>query len=517
MEPYPLDLSLIVVNYHSRAPLTALLASLGEHPIEAQHEVLVVDNSPDDGVAGWLASEHPAVRVIESGGNVGYARAVNAGIGAARGREILVINPDVRLEAQSVDRSLEYLRAHPEVGIVGVRLVNADGTDQHNARRFYTLTTICLRRTPLGRIWPNHPSMRDHLMLDDDLRSPGPVDWVTGAYMLVRREALDRVGRMDGRFFLYFEDVDWCQRMWDEGYEVHLLSDVCLHHEHQRTSAKLNRSLFHHLRSFFSYYDKWGALIYVARRLQGPWRRVAAVITDAVALNVAFLLAFFARRMLDAYFPEPLFGLVDYLPLIVFTNVVSAVTLAFLGRYSSRGQESDHRAFDSLRAAFLVVLVVMAGTYLSHLQTFSRAVLLMFVPLYLAALELTRRWGRRVLGGTDDRAASKRRVAVLGPWEEPHDFVAEDWVFAGCVGAAGCGRRELGAVADLDVVVDRYRIDELLVPCGIEPEDDLLESLRRVRDRGVEILCEDPWLPHGSGSGCARLGRWWRIWSPRKT
>ena len=173
---YAHQLSIAIVNYRSGDALRALFASAREHPVSASHEWIVVDNSPGDGVAEWLAAEHPAVRVLTSPGNVGYARAVNAAIEARRGADLLVLNPDVELSEGGIDRALAYMRAHPECGLVGARLLNRDGSIQHSARRFYGVSTILLRRTPLGRIFPDHPELRRHLMLDDDLSQPRPVD-----------------------------------------------------------------------------------------------------------------------------------------------------------------------------------------------------------------------------------------------------------------------------------------------------------------------------------------------------
>lgn len=514
MTDHPLDVSLIVVNYHSGEPLRSLLDSLERHPVRASHEIIVVDNSPGDGVAEWLDERAPEARRLDSGRNVGYARAVNAGIEAARGREVLVINPDVKLEEGSVDRCLDYLHRHPEVGLLGVRLVNADGSDQHNARRFYSLTTILLRRTPYGRLRPHHPELRRHLMLDDDLSEPGPVDWVTGAFMMVRREALERVGPMDRRFFLYFEDVDWCQRMWDGGYEVHLLPDVELAHEHQRTSTRLNQSLWHHVRSFFSYYEKWGALIYVTRRFQQGWRRGAAIVTDVLALNLAFVLAFGVRRLLDPFFAEPLFAFVAYLPLLAFTNVVSLVTLLLMGRYEKLADGHERSSLESLRVAFLVTLVVMAATYLSHTRTFSRAVLLLFVPFYLGALEITRQFGERVLRGADRATARVRRILLAsGPRCTATPAATEPVVLAGRVGPVDDGGaiRRLGDWEDLPRVVDRYRIEEVLVPVEQGFDRDLATRLRQVAREGGSVLVEDPWMAAEGRARRRRLGRRWAV------
>jgi N-acetylglucosaminyl-diphospho-decaprenol L-rhamnosyltransferase len=521
------DVSLILVNFHSGEPLRRFFASLDRHPILASREILVVDNAPQDGVASWLAAEHPDVGVLPMDRNVGYARAVNAGLHAARGNALLIINPDVELSEQGIDKALTYLREHPEVGIVGARLLNPDGSVQHSARRFYTLLTILLRRTPLGRLFPQHRALRRHLMLDDDLEAPRPVDWVMGAWMLVRRAALERVGPMDARFFLYFEDVDWCYRMWEAGYEVHYFPLATFVHEYQRSSGRVGRTLLYHLRSFMSFYDKWGALVYVAKRLRSAWEVGSAVLSDLVALNLAFLAAYFVRRLLDPRFPEPVFDLVDYLPLLGFTNVVSLVTLPLLGRYRRPAPTRViTRWLDAVRAALLVTLVVMAGTYLSHTRTFSRAVLLMFVPLYLLGLELLRQIRGRVLAGGDVGEPAVTRVLLVGTVkgvQRLQDLLADRAAVltAGgiVVGTVDDVRlpRLLGDADDLAEVVERYRIDEVLLDGLDPPEDRLLATAWEVAMQGVPVLVSHPWVGVvGPGeSGQRRHGlAWWWVRSP---
>ena len=518
------EVTLVLVSYHSEAPLRRFFASLRAHPIAASHEVVVADNAPGDGTAEFLASEHPEVRVLPMTGNLGYARAVNAAVEQARGEHVLVINPDVELADGAVDRALAYLREHPEVGLVGVQLLDPDGSVQRNARRFYSLTTILLRRTPLGRLRPDHPELRRHLMLDDDLDRPGPVDWVTGAFMLVRREALETVGTMDGRFFLYFEDVDWCYRMWEGGWEVHLLPDVRLVHEFQRTSTRFGRSFVHHLRSFVSFFEKWGALVYVARRLQGTWKVGAAVLGDVIALNLAFLGAFYARRAMDPLFPQPLFDLVHYWPLIVSVNLVSLVVLPMVGRYHDReGDDAVQRGLSELRATFFVTLVVMAGVYLSYTRTFSRAVILLFVPAYLVALGLTRALRERLLGGLQRAQSGGHRALVVGPLEHTRGLIdsleaptSRDRV-AGLVttGASVAGRvegkRVLGSLERIDTLVDRYRVGEVLVAGTTPPDARLRSALRGLAVDGIEVLVDQPWAAR-LGPEEQRVQRWGRVW-----
>ena len=495
------EISLIVVNYHSGEPLREFFASLRDHPVSASHEIILVDNSPGDGTAEWVGREYDHVRVLGMATNLGYAGGVNAALDSVEGKHVLVVNPDVQFADGAVDRALEYLRAHTEAGLVGVQLIDDDGTPQHNARRFYTMSSILMRRTPLGRLWPDHTSLRRHLMLDDDLSVPGPVDWVTGAFMLVRREALDAVGSMDERFFLYFEDVDWCYRMWNAGWEVHFLPEVRLVHGFQRSSTKVSRSLLHHVRSFLGFYDKWGALVYAARHLRDSWSLFAAIVSDLVALNAAFLSAFFVRRLLDPFFPQPLFDLVDYWPLMLSVNLASLIVLPMTGRYGSGATDSrTSLVLGAIRSTFFVSLLVMSGTWLSYTRTFSRAVLLLFVPMYLGALAVTGWLRERILAGGQVRGRPKRAVIVGGASRFATGDVLEGlpagYSLAGVVSSDGGlvgGERLLGDLGDLSVVVDRYRIAAVFVGREVAPSPRLVGMLQRLASEGVELSVDSPW------------------------
>ncbi len=501
-----LELTIVLVSYHSAQPLRAFFESYRRHPIEASHEILLVDNAPGDGVADWIEKEHPEVTLLSSPKNLGYARGVNAGIEHANGRAILVINPDVELSEGGVDRALKYLEEHPEAGIVGARLLNRDGSLQNSARRFYTLQTILLRRTPLGRLKPDHPELRRHLMLDDDLEHPRPVDWVMGAWMLVRRSAIDAVGKMDGRFFMYFEDVDWCYRMWAGGFEVHYFPESSFVHAYERSSGGLNRTLLYHLRSFASYYDKWGALVYVAKQLRRGWEKLSAFVLDLVFLNVAFLASYFARLLLQPALPLPLYAFAEYLPLLAFTNVVAAFTLPLAGRYVSTHNERPlSRWIDSGRLALTVTLLVMAGTWLAHTRTFSRLVIVFLFPLLTVALQLSRVLLKRLLaGGT--AASGFDRAALVGDAVEVERLrtmlsarARESLIVAGQVPLAGPGTaqggtlRVLGPVERLEEIVENYRLGEVLVAGGMKQRELTVAKLRQIAASGVTVYLLPPW------------------------
>jgi GT2 family glycosyltransferase len=227
-----MDLSLIVVYYRAPEAMRACLASLPAACAGLEAEVLVVDNASGDGMAHEIGRDHPAVRVLENPENLGFARGVNRGIAQARGRCVALLNPDTRVEPGAFAALVAHLDAHPEVGAVGPRIVDPDGTLQLSCRRFPThWTGLFNRYSLLTRLFPGNPWSRAYLMLDFDHASTRAVDWVSGACLVTRRDVIARVGPMDEAFFLFNEDVDWCRRMHAAGYQVVYLPAVTCMHE----------------------------------------------------------------------------------------------------------------------------------------------------------------------------------------------------------------------------------------------------------------------------------------------
>ena len=205
-----MELSIVIVTYNSRDPVASCLESLERHPPSVSFETIVVDNASSDGTAQFIRSRFPRIAVIGNETNRGYSKGVNQGARAASGRYVLVLNPDIMVEDGSIDRLVEFMDAHPRAGIAGARLLWPDGRVQPSCRAFYTIRALLLRRTFLGRLFPRAAALREHLMADFDHLAARRVDWVIGACMIARREAFEAVGPMDERFFLYFEDTDWC-------------------------------------------------------------------------------------------------------------------------------------------------------------------------------------------------------------------------------------------------------------------------------------------------------------------
>ena len=254
-EPRP-DASVVVVTHEHEDYVGACLDALAPDVAAGRAEVVVVDNRSADGSAA-AARRRDWARVLVNERRRGFAVNCNVGMAGATGRYLLLLNPDTRAAPGALASLVTYMDAHPEVGLAGARLVYPDGTVQPSARRFPGLRSFLARRSPLRRWLRGSSWNRRHLMLDTDVAG-GQVDWLLGACLMVRREALAQVGPLDEGFRLYVEDIDWGRRMHDAGWEVHYVPEATIVHHHRAVSDRrfLSRHTWYHLRAVVRYARK---------------------------------------------------------------------------------------------------------------------------------------------------------------------------------------------------------------------------------------------------------------------
>ena len=206
-------LDVVVVAYRSRELVRRCLESLAEHaPATAAMQVHVVDNASGDGTAELVAERFPEVRLHPLAANTGFSVANNVVLRDSRAPFVLLLNPDTEATAGALDHMLALMADRPDVGMSGCRLVRPDGSFDHAAKRAFP--------TPLGALAHFAGKGSQYRATDVGEHDVGEVDAVNGAFMLVRREALDQVGLLDEGYWLYMEDLDWCRRFWDGGWKV---------------------------------------------------------------------------------------------------------------------------------------------------------------------------------------------------------------------------------------------------------------------------------------------------------
>ena len=212
---------IIIVNYNSTDHLLKCLASLYNASRGMTIHVWVQDNASRDNV-DRVKDLFPDVHLTKNDSNLGFARAINRSLPHGSAPYILILNPDTIVDSGFFEPVLEYMNTCRQVGVLGPRVFDTDRTVQGSARSFPTLLTALFgRKSILTRLFPDNPITRENLLTTkSDGFTPMPVDWVSGACMLVRRETVEHVGPMDDRFFMYWEDADWCRRICLNGWQV---------------------------------------------------------------------------------------------------------------------------------------------------------------------------------------------------------------------------------------------------------------------------------------------------------
>ena len=202
-----MQLSIVIVTYNSAAHIDACLRSIVEHPPRVTHEILVVDNASEDGTADAVRAQWTGVRVIDAGGNVGFARANNLGIASSFGTLILLLNPDTVVPPGAIDAMAAVLDARPDVAIVGPRLVDGEGRAELSFGRMIAPFAE-LRQKVLVRGSAGGGPLASYV--ESVTTREREVDWISVACLLVRRADAEAAGRLDERYFMYAEDVDFC-------------------------------------------------------------------------------------------------------------------------------------------------------------------------------------------------------------------------------------------------------------------------------------------------------------------
>jgi N-acetylglucosaminyl-diphospho-decaprenol L-rhamnosyltransferase len=260
-----MELSIIVTNYRNPSLLKICLDSVSRYANEIAYELIVVDGATQEDTEMMMRENYQQVKFFPFKENVGFQALIKKGIEESTGKYLLILNGDIIVTPASIQKMLAYIKTDANIGMVGPKLLNFDGTLQYSCSRFYRPMTIVYRRTFLSRFAFAKKHLAWFLMKDCDHDKIMQVDWLMGSSLLITRQAIEKVGLMDPGFFMYMEDVDWCRRFWENGYQVVFYPLAVMHHYHGRGSAKggvirsllLNKLTWVHIFSAIRYFKKY--------------------------------------------------------------------------------------------------------------------------------------------------------------------------------------------------------------------------------------------------------------------
>lgn len=281
------EVSIIIVSFNTRDVLRECLHSVAGDCRTLSSEILVVENASTDGSAQMVENEFPQVTLIRSAINLGFGAANNVALARARGRYVVLINSDAFFAPGALALAIQHMDQTPSCALGGARLVGRDGARQPSSRSFHSVVNDALVLTGLAARFPRSKFFGRFDRTWADEMTPAQVDWVPGAFSIIRPEALRRIGFFDPAFFLYYEEVDLCLRLKRAGYEIWYWPDIVVTHIGGESSRQLKALEFSsrsaqvvlwRMRSTLIYYRKHhGAKAHLARWLESSLYRLTVL------------------------------------------------------------------------------------------------------------------------------------------------------------------------------------------------------------------------------------------------
>lgn len=258
----PLDLSICIVSHESRADLPACLESVYAQAGQLSTEIILVDNASVDGSAAFVQTTFPRVNLVVNSHRHGFATNLNRALRLSQGRYLLSLNPDTILLPGALAALVTFMDNTPSAAVGGSKTFYPDGKLQYTCREFPSVATILWRWLHLEKLYT--PAFyRRFLMLDWPHHEVRQVDWVLGACMLLRREPIFNIGLFDEAFYLYYEDIDVCYRLRQQGFDTYFVPEAQIIHRYHRSSARgINRLTVEHAKSIIHYFRKHGICLF---------------------------------------------------------------------------------------------------------------------------------------------------------------------------------------------------------------------------------------------------------------
>ena len=319
-----LPVSIIIVNFNGGPLLREAVAAALSSSIPV--EVLISDNGSTDGSLNTVYQtfgKDSRVQIISNGSNLGFSRANNIALKKAKGRYVLLLNPDCIIQSDTLSKMLEVMDANSDVGMAGCLIRNPDGTEQPGCRRAVpTPWRSLIRVLHLNKVFPNQPRFRTFLLHQEPLPvKPEPVEAISGAFMLIRREAMDEVGLLDENYFMHCEDIDWCMRFRHVGWKILFIPNVdVLHFKGACSKDHPILVLYHMHRGMIRFYRKFF-------RRQYPLPLMAIVISTVWARFFALT----AKEFLKRPFRNRIVGKPSAITSIIHERRNPAPVIAYIG------------------------------------------------------------------------------------------------------------------------------------------------------------------------------------------
>jgi len=283
-----MDLSIIIVSWNVKDLLRKCLESIYRETKNLKFEVFVVDNYSQDKTVEMIKTDFPQINLIANQENVGFASACNQAIREAKGDFVLLLNPDTEILENALKKMVNFMRIHSDAGVASCQILNPDKSLQPSVRRFPTFSSMSLIMLKIHHLFPKLNSIKYYLASDFDYSKAQEVDQVMGAFFLIRYDVIKKVGLLDKNFYIWFEEVDYCQRLKKHGWKIYYMPEAKIIHyfaqSFQQVTGFKKQLIFN--RSLIFYFKKHKPFIdYISLLFLHPTSLFLAFISQLLRLK----------------------------------------------------------------------------------------------------------------------------------------------------------------------------------------------------------------------------------------
>lgn len=491
------DVSILIVNYNVKDYLLQCLRSIRDRQDTLQVQVVVVDNASSDGSVDELRPQFPEVNWIALDENVGFGRGNNAGLDACTGRYLLFLNPDTIISQDTLQTMVQYLDAHPEVGLAGCKVLNPDGTFQLACRRgLPTPWASFCKLFGLQSLFPKSRLFARYNLTYLPIDETYDVDALIGAFMIGRRETIVEAGGFDPQFFMYGEDLDLCYRIQQSGKAIRYVHETSIVHfkgESTKRSSMNEVRVFYQAMEIFARKHFGRSRIFLSlmrlgitlrsgmEHLLRRKREILILIADLIGINLALMAATTVRFESPFGFPE-----YAYPTVFIVVSLVALLSLISVGEYVEY-RPTIRRSVVGLLVTFFVLSSL---TYFFKEYAFSRGVVLMTIGFTAVIMAATR--GLASLYDASKGAGKTRVIVLVGLTEAAQRILAalqtaehRNARIAGFVSVGAYrddtfeGQPVLGTTDYLDKIVEETEAEEVIVADPAVTQADAMQLMQR--------------------------------------
>jgi GT2 family glycosyltransferase len=508
-----MDLSVIIVNYNVKYFIEQCLHSVEKAVKNIDSEVFVVDNNSVDGSCEMIRSKFPKLNLIENKVNLGFSKANNQAIQKSKGKYVLLLNPDTLVEEDSFRKCIDFMDTHPDAGALGVKMIDGTGNFLPESKRALPRPDVAFYKIfGLASLFPRSKVFGKYHLTYLDKDKIHEIDVLSGAYMLLRKEALNKTGLLDENFFMYGEDIDLSYRIQQSGYKNYYFPKTTIIHYKGESTKKgsINYVLvFYRAMIIFAnkhFSTKNARLLSLLINLAIYFRATLSIVRRSIKRIyqplIDALLFFAGFFFLTPVWEKLNFGVENYYPDEYMRFIVPSYILTWLVvLYYSGAYERPVKIWNIFKGHLTGTFIILIFYALlpEHLR-FSRALILLGSVWVIFAL-LIHRLSLNLLGFSDYEFAinRKKRLIIVGEMNEAirvKDILEKTRVRPEVIGLVSPGEQTesgfLGYMAQLEEMVKIHHINEIVFCSRNIPAGDIIRQMTRLKEVSVEYKIAPP-------------------------